>query len=174
MDDEEFGLADDAAAAVSTATAATTTTRQPEVVPVKKLVAALESKKSNETTTSKVAAKTVATTETPVAVSKAAAKVETTGISGDLSMEDKKRQRSERFQIPLVTAPESATKPIKAVAEKKSDKRPKTTSTTVEKPLLSKEEIEKQLERAAKFGGVDQAKIDELKAMKRAHRFSKA
>lgn len=44
---------------------------------------------------------------------------------------------------------------------------------SVEKPLLSKEEIEKRLARAAKYGTGDE-NVDELKAMLRKHRFNNA
>jgi len=102
------------------------------------------------------------------------------GASADLSFEEKKRQRANRFGIPVVSNETKATgagKKDTATAgggskkdnKLRESKRLKTNPD--EKPLLPLEEIEKQLKRAEKFGGVDKAKIDELKAMQRKYRF---
>jgi SAP domain-containing ribonucleoprotein len=97
-------------------------------------------------------------------------------MSMDDSFEEKKRQRAMRFGI---LAMQSTAKPAPRLGGKKNEATPKTNSKRQkteekkeEEPLLSLEEIEKQLERAQKFGTGHQAKIDELKAMKRKHRFN--
>jgi SAP domain-containing ribonucleoprotein len=100
----------------------------------------------------------------------------------DLSFEEKKRLRAQRFAIPFV---ETKTIPTTNTKER-SNKRQKTdppgkkggasdaltVTSAKDEVLLSKEEIEKQLKRAEKYGGANQARVDELKAMLRKHRFA--
>ena len=94
-----------------------------------------------------------------------------------LSFEEKKRLRANRFDIPFVE-----TKQLNANgtndAEKDKKRRKKESngipgsSTGSDPVLLPKEEIEKQLDRAKKYGGTSQERVDELKAMLRKYRFS--
>jgi SAP domain-containing ribonucleoprotein len=99
-------------------------------------------------------------------------------VTSDLSFEEKKRQRAKRFGISVVSTAKDESKEPKRQkkAATATATAPATTPAPVapaeEKPLLSMAEIDKQLERAQKYGVVDQAKIDELKAMKRKHRFT--
>lgn len=92
----------------------------------------------------------------------------------ELSFEEKKRLRAQRFAIPFV---ETKTSSATSTAEQ-TKKRQKTDSTgekTIlgkEEVLLPKDEIEKQLKRAEKYGGANQARVDELKAMLRKYRFA--
>jgi hypothetical protein len=58
--------------------------------------------------------------------------------------------------------------------EPTTKKKQKKETAAAEKPLLPKEEIEKRLERAKKFGTGDAKETDDLKAMLRAHRFNAA
>jgi SAP domain-containing ribonucleoprotein len=115
-----------------------------------------------------------------------------------MSFEDQKRKRAERFGIAVVENPvvkkvngngngkqpagEGAAgtpKGKKQKQEKGGEKEKETKSTAVpekpkEPPLLPKDEIEKRLKRAERFGGITDAKTDELKAMLRKHRFNEA
>jgi SAP domain-containing ribonucleoprotein len=114
------------------------------------------------------------------AVAKIAAK--TTGTlslkaaEDGLTFEEKKKLRTERFGTLEVSADELDKRKKRAerfgtVAEPvKTEKSSKKAKKTDEKPVLSKEEIEKQLERLKKFGG-DEARENELKAMLRKYRF---
>jgi SAP domain-containing ribonucleoprotein len=110
---------------------------------------------------------------------------DTTVKDGDLSFEEKKRLRAQRFAIPFVETKRPVIDKTKDdVDEKKRDgKRQKTDPpgkkteplpdvASKDEVLLSKDEIEKQLKRAEKYGGINQTRIDELKAMLRKHRFA--
>jgi len=83
-----------------------------------------------------------------------------------LSFEEKKRRRAQRFNIPVVQ------NDVLAEKEKGTNtKRQKSTEKEdSEKPLLPKDEIERRLERAKKYGG-DPTATEELKAMLRQYRF---
>lgn len=104
----------------------------------------------------------------------------------ELSFEEKKRLRAQRFAIPFV---ETKEQPAGNTNDKvnRGNKRQKTdppgtkvgesdnkaaNTTTIDEVLLPKDEIEKQLKRAEKYGGANQARVDELKAMLRKHRFA--
>jgi hypothetical protein len=100
-------------------------------------------------------------------------------LDKDLSFEEKKRQRAKRFNIPVHTKQEEEEEEKAAGKSKKGKKggksrdpgkRQKVETTATAEPKLSKEEIEKRLARAEKFGG-DEKQIDELKAMLRQYRF---
>jgi SAP domain-containing ribonucleoprotein len=117
------------------------------------------------------------------------------------SFEEKKRARASRFGIPVIkvaAAPASkegkrakrqktekgpadkkATeqkgndKPVVADQKKGKGKTPAAAPKPKETPLLSKDEIERRLKRAEKYGTAN-AQTDELKAMLRKHRFAGA
>ena len=180
LDEEEFNLADDAAGpahALSTITEtkvleSSIASSDPVVEENLKPVIVAEAKTTTNaleppTTDNKVEAAKVIQTE------------------AELSFEEKKRLRAQRFAIPFV---ETKTLPTTNTNEKsnRGNKRQKTdppgkkvgesiattAATTKEEVLLSKDEIEKQLKRAEKYGGANQARVDELKAMLRKHRFA--
>jgi SAP domain-containing ribonucleoprotein len=107
------------------------------------------------------------------------------------SFEDQKRKRAERFGIAVVANPTIKKDNGKQPAAKEAAGTPKgkkqkqelggekvqeTKAAVPEKakeaPLLPKAEIEKRLKRADRFGGITDAKKDELKAMLRKHRFN--
>jgi SAP domain len=99
-------------------------------------------------------------------------------IGADLSSEEKKRLRAKRFDLPVVVSKQPSDS--EAIVAEKDKKRRKTESNekqvnpgVVKPELLPKDEIEKLLDRAKKFGGVSQERIDELKAMLRKYRFAK-
>jgi SAP domain-containing ribonucleoprotein len=93
-----------------------------------------------------------------------------------LTFEEKKKLRTERFGTLDASAEELEKRKKRAQrfgpvsVPEKAEKPSKKAKKTDEKPLLSKEEIEKQLERLKKFGG-DEARENELKAMLRKYRF---
>jgi SAP domain-containing ribonucleoprotein len=182
LDEEEFNLADDAAGPAPIIATIT----EPKVVEQ-----ALPA--SDPVVEENLKPDIVAEEKTPTVAmvhSTTDEKVEaTTGIVSqtgtELSFEEKKRLRAQRFAIPFVE-----TKAIPTTNTKeKSNKRQKTdppgkkvgesdaksvilTTAVKEEVLLPKDEIEKQLKRAEKYGGADQARVDELKAMLRKHRFA--
>jgi SAP domain-containing ribonucleoprotein len=109
------------------------------------------------------------------------------------SFEDQKRKRAERFGIAVVASPtikkDNGKQPASKLAagtpkgkkqkqEKGGEKVKEVKAVVPEKakeaPLLPKAEIEKRLHRAERFGGITDAKKDELKAMLRKHRFNEA
>jgi hypothetical protein len=110
------------------------------------------------------------------------------------SFEDQKRKRAERFGIAVVASPTIKKDSSKRAAAKDATGTPKGKNQKQEKggekvkevkaaavpekakeaPLLPKAEIEKRLHRAERFGGITDAKKDELKAMLRKHRFNEA
>ena len=109
-------------------------------------------------------------------------------VTGDLSFDEKKRRRAMRFGIPVVSQPdkttEKATKRQKTGGAKNANKvnsnkmqakgkkgKPNKPESKKEPELLPKEEIERRLARAEKYG-INDAKTDELKAMLRKYRFS--
>jgi hypothetical protein len=187
LDEEEFGLGDgdDTAAApalttkptmaVSAATEKNDTSAASKPAKVPATAADAKNDKFEPKTTSiedgesngkETTAKADASAETSNEFEKSAAEV-----TSDLSFEAKKRQRAKRFGIPVVStaAKDETTKEPKRQKKATAETAP---AQAEEKPLLSMEEIDKQLERAQKYGVVDQAKIDELKAMKRKYRFT--
>ena len=190
LDEEEFGLVDAAtstpkaaAAAAAAAEKSTTADSKPSEPP-----------KSKEEPTPATSKK-----ETPAPAAKEPTEkkevvagggvVEPPGqipnITGDLSFEEKKRRRAMRFGIP-VKAEEAKTgakgnkrqkttkkegkqqQPAPAAGGK--SKKVAETKPVAEEPLLPKDEIERRLERAKKFGTTDN--VDKLKAMLRKYRFS--
>lgn len=113
-----------------------------------------------------------------------------TKITDEMTFEEKKLARAKRFKIPVFDKdPKKRIDPeieaqkrqraerfgLNKKNEEKSVKKQKTSTTNKDdkkKPLLSKEEIEKRLERAQKYGTGKEEELDELKAMLRAHRFT--
>lgn len=167
LDEEEFGMVDPPAGTP----AKTSKTEIKEDILEKsesKPAGAMEGAKKEKV---EIADKEVpkAPTETPKEVGKPSADVSKTEkkISGaDMDFEEKKRKRAERFSIPVVeAAPE---KKRKGTKEGNSEKKQK--QTKKEPELLPKDEIEKRLERAKRFG-VDNPNTDALKAMLRKYKF---
>jgi SAP domain-containing ribonucleoprotein len=109
---------------------------------------------------------------------KDAAIVATVVPAADPALEEKKRQRAERFNMPVVSTPGAAATETTATTAQKKQK----TDAKANEPqqpavvplLLPKEEIEKRMERAKKFGTGDGKEMDDLKAMLRVHRFNAA
>lgn len=163
------------APAPETAPAPKATKEAPAAVPAPKAPAAPKAASSKE--------KSTANDETKEATATTTTTDETTDSKTDLSFEEKKRLRAKRFDIPVVSNEPKATaaKGVKASggggggghANKRQKRTPEPKKKVDEAPLLPLEEIEKQLERATKFGTGNQAKIDELKALKRKYRFMK-
>jgi hypothetical protein len=181
LDEEEFGLDETtesptAAAgggAAAAATAVTTSTTETKTNEFAQADSGPKNKEEKQTTiedsSAKADAKPTKTTTVTGATTKAEdGKTATSNslMDKDLSFEEKKRQRAQRFNIPVYTKEEET-------AAEKSKKGKKEKRQKVEKtvePKLTKEEIEKRLARAEKFGG-DKKQIDELKAMLRQYRF---
>lgn len=97
----------------------------------------------------------------------AAVEAKPTGPMGDLSFEEKKRKRADRWGIPVVetSQPEYDSKSAKSKtggSREPKDKKQK----GPEKPVLSRGEIEKRMKR----GG---PQTDELKAMLRLYKFDR-
>lgn len=85
-------------------------------------------------------------------------------IPPQLGFEEKKRLRAKRFQIPVV--PSEGEKPVKT----NNNKRQKKSEDDDDEALLPKEEIEKRLKRAEKYG-TNNEQTERLKAMLRKYRF---
>lgn len=193
LDEEEFGEVD---APESTPTPSpakptveTPTEKKEAPKPVK--VAAPPAK---STTTAPAKTATTTTTSAPPAAAAKTTAATAASSTDAMSFEEKKKLRAQRFGIPLKQTEEERRKEIEKKkrerAERfglpveedskgkkkggKSNKKQKTGETTgeppKEKPLLPKEEIERQLKRGEKYGMTD-AKRDELKAMLRKYRF---
>ena len=176
LDEEEFNLADDAAGPapiLSTSTEQSPPASDHVVEENVKLAIAAEEK------TPVVALAPLAANE------KLDAAIVSQSGTAELTFEEKKRSRAQRFAIPFV---ETNTIPTTNMKEK-SIKRQKIdtlgkkvvesdvgtiipATAVKEDILLSKDEIEKQLKRAEKYGGANQVRVDELKAMLRKHRFA--
>lgn len=169
LDEEEFGLVEPASAA--TPKAAATEAKETTAAPAP---AAAKPEKAPKPVEKKTEAPAV---DPPAAEPKkdvVAGLPETKApaapvpkVTGDLSFEEKKRRRAARFGMPAVVEKDTSSK---------GGKRQKTGGKTGGKPskeptLLPKEEIEKRLKRAEKYG-ISDAKTDELKAMLRKYRFS--
>lgn len=186
LDEEEFGIAavvDGTGITVPTAAAATTAATEP----IESEPPPLITNPTNETTdlakntvsgtttgaeqlsglgetngtsskNGKTAAPASATTVVPTV-----AKV--VPITEDMSFEEKKRKRAERFNIPIVSTTADATNTEKG-KKKKGEPLPDR-----ENSEPTKEELETLLQRAERFGNIE--KIDELKAKLRKFRFTK-
>jgi SAP domain-containing ribonucleoprotein len=184
LDEEEFGLVEPAAEAAAPAPAPAEEAKSAEKEkPAKKTTKAKE-----EEAAKKPAAKpdapgekkesgAAAMPEVPAA--EGTTKTATAGNWKDLSFEEKKRLRAKRFNIPVVSEPaEKKRKTDHKKGGKGGDKKGKhggkrNDEKKEEKPLLSREEIEKRLARAEKYG-IQNAQTDELKAMLRQHRFAQS
>jgi hypothetical protein len=93
-----------------------------------------------------------------------------------LSFDEMKRKRAERFGIPVTSPDAKKETKIPSAKKQKSEqtKGGETKEPAADEELLSREEIEKRIARAEKFGTQDTAKIDMLKAQLRRHRFNEA
>ena len=163
LDEEEFNLADDAAPSAAASITATNPALHKAEPPLKNPEVSKEAPAHVEKEI-QVSSASADVLETPkeTALSESLGE-KATAVAADLSFEEKKKQRANRFNIPVVANLQPSEK-----GGKKNNKRK---TIVEEKPILSKDEVEKQLKRAAKFGDVDQSKIDELKAMQRKYRF---
>ena len=85
---------------------------------------------------------------------------------------EKAAERAERFNLKKEERKKKREGQQAERSEKKEAKRQRQESTKAPPPLLSKEEIEKRLARAAKFGTGNPEVMDGLKAMLRRHRFN--
>jgi SAP domain-containing ribonucleoprotein len=177
LDEEEFDLAGDAVVSSTYGIPETEKSITPVTVTtaVTKKVAAVE----KDATGLDTAEAAVPETE-PSAASKAEVVEPTSStkkIGADLSFEEKKRLRAKRFDLPVVETKQptkSETKDAEKNKRRKTEVSEKEVKTAVAEPkLLPKDEIEKLLDRAKKFGGASQERIDELKAMLRKYRFAK-
>lgn len=190
LDEEEFGIVA-APAVVAAPVAAPPVAAPPPVVkptPAPKAVVSKAVEKPKP-----VAKEVVAGLAAPAVVA-----APTTTLS---SFEEKKRARASRFGIPVikvaappaskegkrakrqktekgpadkkVTEQKGKDKPVVADQKKGKGKIPAAAPKAKEAPLLSKDEIERRLKRAEKYGTAN-AQTDELKAMLRKHRFAGA
>jgi SAP domain-containing ribonucleoprotein len=116
------------------------------------------------------------------------------GSLSALSLEEQKKERAKRFGIPVVDMSKKdlpgkkkkeahgtetnknknkRTDTTTPAAASSNNKKAKVVSVAKEEPLLPKEEIEKRLKRAEKFG-LSNENTDKLKAMLRKHRFNES
>ena len=194
LDEEEFGLdapaapAAPAPAPVATPKEKPVDTKPPEIKPSEPEPKTVEPAPAPavETTdkTDKPAIKeTVPVDPKPVAP---------VAMTSEMTFEEKKKLRAKRFGLPVVvTKEEEAQKKQERAkrfglpAESGSKKRHKmgkknsgapsqknTVPAKAEEPLLPKEEIERRLKRAEKYGIQDTENVMKLKAMLRKYRFS--
>mmetsp|Transcript_13402 Transcript_13402/g.17482 ORF Transcript_13402/g.17482 Transcript_13402/m.17482 type:complete len:225 (-) Transcript_13402:245-919(-) len=182
LDEEEFGLA-----TAPPATATATTTAAPSATAVTPATAEVKVKEEEKEKSAEEATATTTTTTAPAATAAPVVDKNKTvppvKMTDEMAFEEKKQLRAKRFGIALVSSPsKSPTKKngggaaIATLAEKKgkrqkTEKDATTTTEAVEPPLLPKEEIEKRLKRAEKYGNADEANILMLKSMLRKHRF---
>eukprot|EP00568_Trieres_chinensis_P006438 CAMPEP_0183316476 /NCGR_PEP_ID=MMETSP0160_2-20130417/55051_1 /TAXON_ID=2839 ORGANISM="Odontella Sinensis, Strain Grunow 1884" /NCGR_SAMPLE_ID=MMETSP0160_2 /ASSEMBLY_ACC=CAM_ASM_000250 /LENGTH=204 /DNA_ID=CAMNT_0025482279 /DNA_START=129 /DNA_END=743 /DNA_ORIENTATION=+ len=107
-----------------------------------------------------------------------ASKTVKTKKEAELSFAEKKAQRAARFGIPVVEKNKKedqkkrGTNSDKGEGPVKKQKQLVDQTNSGEPALLPKEEIEKRLARAKKFGTMNAKELDELKAMLRRHRFN--
>lgn len=183
LDEEEFNLADDAAGPAPVVPTIT----EPKVLEASISESDPVVEDNVKPTINAKETKTTAVLEPSISNEKIEAPV-VSQSGAELSFEEKKRLRAQRFAIPYVETKELPTTNTNE-ARNRGNKRQKTdppgkkvdesdaktaipTTSAKEEVLLSKEEIEKQLKRAEKYGGTSQARLDELKAMQRKHRFA--
>eukprot|EP00980_Cylindrotheca_fusiformis_P004064 scaffold880_cov132-Cylindrotheca_fusiformis.AAC.60 len=194
LDEEEFGLAEAPPAAAPSPAATPAEKKKDEPA------AAVEEKK---TPAKEVAATPAASNATKPAAGettsegktdeKAAAATKTTEGETkdtpekakdfkDMTFEEKKKARAARFKIAVVHPPGEKKGKKRGKENKKkttiegNNKRQKTTPLLKKKSefeSLSKEELEKRLERAKKYNIVDE-RVDAMKAALRKHRFTEA
>lgn len=174
LDEEEFGMVD-APPAATTAAAPLPAPEPPapappEPAPAPPATASKPSPAKKEPEGKKEEPKDPPASPAPVASAKA----------DRLSFEEKKRERAKRFGIPVVSVAAAAESPKKKAATPEKKKRQAVDAPSDakkakidDKPLLPKEEIERRLQRAERFGKND-ATTDELKAMLRKYRFDGA
>lgn len=189
LDEEEFGMVDAPTPKSAETKEGTGTSASKEASPpaaVEKSTApapsAQESTPKDEEAESTVPPKTK---DVVAGINVPPANNDVSKVTGDLSFEEKKRQRAMRFGIPVKTEAEGpkggggkrqktgnkgGDKPQKPTAPKKKEINKKE-KVKEEEPLLPKEEIERRLKRAEKFGTGGE-NIDKLKAMLRKYRFS--
>jgi SAP domain-containing ribonucleoprotein len=194
LDEEEFGL-DVGTATASTIAASTTTT--PTMLsslnsesidsassPASTSGATTSATKSNDEKSSTVnrigGLPTIGSTGSPV-------NIPSTGGSGGVkesslssllstkSFEEKKRDRAARFGIPVVVESEKKGNKNRKTPvdppERQSKRGKKENDTEGSSVLLPKEEIERRLKRAERFGKKNDPETDQLKIMLRKYRF---
>jgi SAP domain-containing ribonucleoprotein len=193
LDEEEFGVAFETTTptaptpspvvVAATPTVVTATLAEPLIVkpdvsvpsrPIPKPSATLVVKSSIDNN--------VANSSTDELISNAKVTTNTTTASAEsnqVSFEEKKRLRAERFGISVVTSNTAVTKKTTTDGTKKKKHEDKGNIVVPNKKqksvfgdtLLPKEEIEKRLERASKFGKDDDPVTIELKAMLRKYKY---
>jgi SAP domain-containing ribonucleoprotein len=184
LDEEEFNLADDAAGITSVATTSTV----PKVLEsLSETPVVVDTVVQDDVKPPNVAHET--SERPPDVATDEKIKIGVIDQSEtELSFEEKKRLRAQRFAIPFVETKDQVSTTTESTGQQKREsKRLKgdppgakqgratadsTSTTQTDSILLSKDEIEKQLKRAEKYGGASKARIDELKAMLRKHRFA--
>lgn len=175
LDEEEFGMVDPP----PDEPAATTTSPPKSATKITDEETKAQAKVEQETPAPVPATKL----ETPVLDAKPApAKPMPSG----LSFEEQKKRRAERFNIPVVVVKEDKPKEKGGTREPKekggkreprndapkgNNKRAKTEPKKDKKEILPKDEIEKLLARAEKYGG-DPKRTEELRVMLRHYRFN--
>lgn len=168
LDEEEFGMVDPPP-------------ENPPTTPATSSKSPTKEKKDESKVEPKVEGKKEIPTAVPVTKSESHAvetkKVSVKVTSSNLSFEEQKKRRAERFNIPVVKAQEEKPKQKRGKRDKEigqtkvESKRPKTEDIRQEKKILPKEEIEKLLARAEKYGG-DPKRTEELRVMLRYYRFN--
>ncbi|GAX15653.1 hypothetical protein FisN_3Hh126 [Fistulifera solaris] len=185
LDEEEFGMVDPPpdeppVASATTAAATTTTTTAPS--PPKSAAKSTQQKAEPKVEEKKEKPAPASKVETLVIEAKP---VPAKPMPSGLSFEEQKKLRAARFNIPVVEVKKEKPKEKggkrepkekRGKRDKKSDapknnKRAKTEPAKSEKEILPKEEIEKLLARAEKYGG-DPKRTEELRVMLRHYRFN--
>eukprot|EP00934_Nitzschia_sp_Nitz4_P001843 Nitzschia sp. Nitz4//scaffold33_size148984//85411//86260//NITZ4_002934-RA/size148984-snap-gene-0.7-mRNA-1//1//CDS//3329548445//1843//frame0 len=192
LDEEEFGLAEAPTDAAKTVEASPAKKEEAETAkPEEEEGAAEPEKKEPEKEAAKQPEKEAekpAETEPATESKEEETKSEdpasaTTKVSADMSFEEKKKARAARFGMPVVSAAPQRTSPRKRkekpapqaskekeVKEDRKNKRAKSEKNVETFEGLSKEELEKRLKRAEKFG-VTNEKVEAMKAALRKFRF---
>jgi SAP domain-containing ribonucleoprotein len=182
LDEEEFGLAFD----TPTVTAATPVA--PVVVSTPVVATPIESTPAAPLVTTLAVDEEAALTLVEPTTLREKKTVTTTNVtieSSQISFEEKKRLRAERFGIKIVgeTIPNKQTTVDGSVNNKNDSKRkkqedngsivvpPKKQKSVFGDTILPKEEIERRLERAAKYNKEDDPVTHELKAMLRKYKY---